>query len=169
MVLVQQQRAAHSTKQIARQRPERSAKRQNATWRHSRCGRNQRRQRSKFRRSSCSIAELGFTIVLAVIASKVVGVLAYGLRRRNRPTIGGACGMYRPPIGPVSAIERAIVCMRMPGFSGLASADFEGVFAHSYKRWRPGLFLRALRKDERKPLVINGRRRGVAPRARARR
>ena len=23
----------------------------------------------------------------------------------------GACGMYRPPIGPVSAIERAIVCM----------------------------------------------------------
>jgi len=35
----------------------------------------------------------------------------------------------------------------MPGFSGLASADFEGVFAHSYKRWRPGLFLRALRKE----------------------
>jgi len=27
-----------------------------------------------------------------------------------RPTIGGACGMYRPPIGPVSAIERAIAC-----------------------------------------------------------
>src|SRR5262249_15815779 len=24
--------------------------------------------------------------------------------------------------------------------SGLASADFEGVFAHSYKRWRPRLF-----------------------------
>src|SRR5262249_47818660 len=24
--------------------------------------------------------------------------------------------------------------------SGLASADFEGVFAHSYKRWRPGFF-----------------------------
>ena len=44
------------------------------------------------------------------------------------------------PIGPVSAIERAIVCMRMPGFSGLASADFEGVFAHSYKPWRPRLF-----------------------------
>src|SRR5262249_19567754 len=30
-------------------------------------------------------------------------------------------------------------------FSGLVSADFEGVFAHSYKRWRPRLFLRALR------------------------
>src|SRR5262249_10289672 len=29
--------------------------------------------------------------------------------------------------------------------SGLASADFEGGFAHSYKRWRPRLFLRALR------------------------
>src|SRR5262245_41754842 len=28
----------------------------------------------------------------------------------------------------------------MPGFSGLASADFEGVFAHSYKRCRPRLF-----------------------------
>src|SRR5262245_15575067 len=28
--------------------------------------------------------------------------------------------------------------------SGLASADFEGVFARSYKRWRPRLFLRAL-------------------------
>jgi hypothetical protein len=69
---------------LRKQRPERAAKRQNATWRHSRCGRNQRRQRSKFRRSSCSIAELGFTIVLAVIASKVVGVLAYGLRRRAK-------------------------------------------------------------------------------------
>jgi len=33
--------------------------------------------------------------------------------------------------------------------SGLASADFEGVFAHSYKRWRPRLFLRALRKPAR--------------------
>ena len=31
--------------------------------------------------------------------------------------------------------------------SGLASADFEGVFAHSYKRCRPGFFLRALRKE----------------------
>src|SRR5262249_4661730 len=31
--------------------------------------------------------------------------------------------------------------------SGLASADFEGVFAHSYKRCRPRLFLRALRKE----------------------
>jgi len=30
------------------------------------------------------IAELGFTIVLAVIASKVIGVLAYDLRRRVR-------------------------------------------------------------------------------------
>src|SRR5262249_8787994 len=37
--------------------------------------------------------------------------------------------------------------------SGLASADFEGVFAHSYKRWRPRLFLRALRKE---PKLIAG-------------
>src|SRR5262245_8901801 len=51
-----------------------------------------------------------------------------------RPTIGGARGIYRPSIGPVSAIERAIVCMRrageMPRFSGLASAAFEG-FLHT--------------------------------------
>ena len=143
MVLVQQQRAAHSTKQIARQRPERSAKRQNATWRHSRCGRNQRRQRSKFRRSSCSIAELGFTIVLAVIASKVVGVLAYGLRRRNRPTIGGACGMYRPPIGPVSAIERAIVCMRMPGLADLRQPISRGFCTQLQAVAPPAFFTRA--------------------------
>src|SRR5215471_10143482 len=31
------------------------------------------------------IAELGFTIVLAVIASKVVGALAYDLRKQARP------------------------------------------------------------------------------------
>src|SRR5262245_18737270 len=67
-----------------------------------------------------------------------------------RPTIGGACGMYRPSIGPVSAIERAIVCMlrEMPGFSGLASADFEGVFAHSYKRCRPGFFYARCARNE---------------------
>jgi hypothetical protein len=37
-----------------------------------------------FHRGLMHIAELGFTIVLAVIASKVVGVLAYDLRRRVR-------------------------------------------------------------------------------------
>src|SRR5262249_23629348 len=64
-----------------------------------------------------------------------------------RPTIGGACGMYRPPIGPVSAIERAIVCMRMLGLADLRQPISRGFFAHSYKRWRPRLFLRALRKE----------------------
>ena len=39
--------------------------------------------------------------------------------------------------------------LEMPGFSGLASADFEGVFARSYKRWRPRLCLRALRREPR--------------------
>ena len=34
---------------------------------------------------------------------------------------------------------------RLEQFTG--NADFEGVFAHSYKRWRPRLFLRALRKE----------------------
>src|SRR5262249_55438382 len=53
--------------------------------------------------------------------------------------------LYRPCIGHrtgYSLHENARV-------SGLASADFEGVFAHSYKRWRPRLFLRALRKASR--------------------
>src|SRR5262245_17517909 len=51
--------------------------------------------------------------------------------------------LYRPCIGHrtgYSLHENARI-------SGLASADFEGVFAHSYKRWRPRLFLRALRKE----------------------
>src|SRR5262249_58270447 len=47
-----------------------------------------------------------------------------------RPTIGGACGMYRPPIGPVSAIERAIVCMRMPGLADLRQPNSRG-FLHT--------------------------------------
>jgi len=44
--------------------------------------------------------------------------------------------LYRPCIGHRtghSLHENARI-------SGLASADFEGVFAHSYKRWRPRLF-----------------------------
>src|SRR5215470_2966660 len=42
----------------------------------------------------------------------------------------GACGMYRPPIGPVSAIERAIVCMRMPGLADLRQPISRG-FLHT--------------------------------------
>src|SRR6516164_3917119 len=49
--------------------------------------------------------------------------------------------LYRPCIG-----HRTGYSLReMPGFSGLASADFEGFLQHSYKRCRPGFFLRALR------------------------
>src|SRR5262249_8572396 len=47
--------------------------------------------------------------------------------------------MYRPPIGPVSAIERAIVCMRMPGLADLrqpisrgeAHREFQAPVAHN--------------------------------------
>src|SRR5262249_6878374 len=57
-----------------------------------------------------------------------------------RPTIGGACGMYRPSIGPVSAIERAIVCMRMPGLADLRQPISMG-FLHTATSGRaPGLF-----------------------------
>src|SRR5262249_55010647 len=48
--------------------------------------------------------------------------------------------------------------------SGLASADFEGVFAHSYRRWRPRLFLRALRKAERSALAEPANGQGVGHR-----
>src|SRR5215813_4747569 len=51
-----------------------------------------------------------------------------------RPTIGGACGMYRPPIGPVSAIERAIVCMRMPGLADLRQPISRGSRSSASRR-----------------------------------
>ena len=61
----------------------------------------------------------------------------------NRGCMWHVSALYPPCIGHrtgYSLHENA-------GISGLASADFEGVFAHSYKRWRPRLFLRALRKE----------------------
>ena len=59
-----------------------------------------------------------------------------------RPTIGGACGMYRPPIGSVSAIERAIVCMRMPGLADLRQPISRG-FLHTATSGAAPAFLRA--------------------------
>src|SRR5262249_33093721 len=53
--------------------------------------------------------------------------------------------LYRPCIGHrtgYSLHENARI-------SGLASADFEGVFAHSYKRWRSRLFFtRAVARNQ---------------------
>src|SRR5262249_15815780 len=60
-----------------------------------------------------------------------------------RPTIGGACGIYRPPIGPVSAIERAIVCMRMPGLADLRQPISRGFLHTATSGGAPGFFLRA--------------------------
>jgi len=54
--------------------------------------------------------------------------------------------MYRPPIGPVSAIERAIVCMRMPGLADLRQ-PISGGFCTQLQAVAPRLFLRALRKE----------------------
>jgi len=64
----------------------------------------------------------------SVEAPSEAGRVAFGCAGAFRI---GTCGMYRPSIGPVSVIERAIVCMcagmRETGFSGFASVDFEGV------------------------------------------
>src|SRR5215813_12864881 len=60
-----------------------------------------------------------------------------------RPTIGGACGMYRPPIGPVSAIERAIVCMRMPGLADLRQPISRGFLHTATSGGAPAFFTRA--------------------------
>ena len=56
----------------------------------------------------------------------------------------GACGMYRPPIGPVSAIERAIVCMRMPGLADLRQPISRGFLHTATSGAAPGFFLRAV-------------------------
>src|SRR5262249_50863997 len=52
----------------------------------------------------------------------------------------GACGMYRPSIGPVSAIERAIVCMRMPGLADLRQPISRGFLHTATSVGAPGFF-----------------------------
>src|SRR5262249_21826941 len=59
------------------------------------------------------------------------------------PTIAGACGMYRPPIGPVSAIEQAIVCMRMPGLADLRQPISRGFLHTATSGAAPAFFTRA--------------------------
>src|SRR5262249_26969376 len=63
-----------------------------------------------------------------------------------RPTIGGACGMYRPSIGPVSAIERAIVCEKCPDLVDFGQPISRGFCTQAASGAAPGFFLRALRK-----------------------
>src|SRR6516165_8157784 len=61
-----------------------------------------------------------------------------------RPTIGGACGMYRPSIGHLTGYSlHAKISLHTAQACDCVSR-FRGVFAHSYKRCRPRLFLRAL-------------------------
>src|SRR5262249_32203939 len=62
-------------------------------------------------------------------------VRALSVSASNRGCMWHVSAPYRPCIGHrtgYSLHENARI-------SGLASADFEGVFAHSYKRWRPRL------------------------------
>src|SRR5262245_14644509 len=84
----------------------------------------------------------GHSAVLKLEASHSA-VRALSVSAYNRGCMWHISALYRPCIGHrtgYSLHENARI-------SGLASADFEGVFAHSYKRWRPRLFLRALRKE----------------------
>ena len=48
--------------------------------------------------------------------------------------------MYRPPIGSVSAIERAIVCMRMPGLADLRQPISRGFLHTATSGAAPGFF-----------------------------
>ena len=48
--------------------------------------------------------------------------------------------MYRPPIGPVSGIERAIVCMRMPGLADLRQPISRGFLHTATGGGAPGFF-----------------------------
>jgi len=50
--------------------------------------------------------------------------------------------MYRPSIGPVSAIERAIVCMRMPGLADLRQPISRGFLHTATSGGAPGFFTR---------------------------
>ena len=64
----------------------------------------------------------------------------------NRGCMWHVSAPHRACIGHRTGYSLHVGHERNARISGLASADFEGVFAHSYKRWRPRLFLRALRK-----------------------
>ena len=76
-----------------------------------------------------------------------------------RPTIGGACGMYRPPIGPVSAIERAIVCMGTPGLADLRQPISRGFLHTATSGGAPGFFYaRCARNEERREARFELRR-----------
>jgi len=55
--------------------------------------------------------------------------------------------MYRPPIGPVSAIERAIVCEKCPDLADLRQPISRGFLHTATSGAAPGFFLRALRKE----------------------
>src|SRR5262249_2399365 len=72
-----------------------------------------------------------------------------------RPTIGGACGMYRPPIGPVSAIERAIVCMRMPGLADLRQPISRGFLHTATSGGAPGFFYARCARNQVAKVVIS--------------
>jgi hypothetical protein len=48
--------------------------------------------------------------------------------------------MYRPPIGPVSAIERAIVCMQCPDLADLRQPISRGFLHTATSGDAPGFF-----------------------------
>src|SRR5262249_40725804 len=88
-------------------------------------------------------------------AVRALSVSAY-----NRGGMWHVSALYRPCIGHRTGYSSQGM-REMPGFSGLASADFEGGFARSYnKRCRPRLFLRAISNHDR---LIDWASTSVAP------
>src|SRR6516225_1542296 len=70
--------------------------------------------------------------------------------------------MYRPSIGPVSAIERAIVCMRMPGLADLRQPISRGFLHTATSGGAPGFFFTrptrfARGKNESHPLLTRSK------------
>ena len=70
------------------------------------------------------------------------------VRALSVSAIGGACGMYRPPIGSVSAIERAMVCMQCPDLADLRQPISRGFLHTATSGGAPGFL--TPRRTERK-------------------
>ena len=64
--------------------------------------------------------------------------------------------MYRRPIGPVSAIERAIVCMRMSGLADLRQPISRGFLHTATSGGAPGFFYARCARNQVDRKEFNG-------------
>jgi Haem-degrading len=72
----------------------------------------------------------GHIVMLHEVEASHSAVRALSVSAYNRGCVWHVSALHRPCIGHRTGYSLHV----MPGFSGLASADFEGIFAHSYKR-----------------------------------